>query len=193
MLIFGYGSLVHVEHLQRYLGRDLVHSNDFMFCQLKNFCRCWTAAMDNRINVPGYKYYVEKHTGHRPDGVVTFLNIRPCKGKNITGIIFNVSKEELIRLDQREQNYRKIDVTAMIDAPVSEKVYAYIGLNESERRYHEGLRRQNAMISQEYYDLVYGAYASLGKDALVDYVDTTEQPQIPIVHLEKRQIPDVSP
>lgn len=145
--------------------------------------------MDNCINVPGYKYYVEKHTGHRPDGFVTFLNIRPCPGKWITGVVFEVSEEELVRLDQRERNYRKVDVTAMIDVSVSENVYAYIGLNESERRYHEGLKRQNAMISQDYYDLVYGAYASLGKEALVAYIDSTETPQIPIVHLEKRQVP----
>ena len=147
--------------------------------------------MDNRINVPGYKYYVETHTGRRPNGVVTFLNIRPCQGKNITGIVFTVSPEELIRLDQRERNYRKVNVTSMIDGAISGSVYAYMGLNESERRYHEGLKRQNAMISQEYYDLVYSAYASLGNDALAGYVDTTETPPIPIVHLERRQVPDV--
>ena len=193
MLIFGYGSLVNVEHLQHYLGRKLVPEQDFVFCQLNPYCRCWTAAMDNTINAPGYKYYVEKHTGHRPEGVVTFLNIRPCKDQSITGIVFDVSDEELTRLDQRELNYRKVDVTAMVEGSFNENVYAYIGLNESERRYHEGRKRQKAMISQDYWDLVYSAYKSLGNDALSRYVDSTEAPSIPIVHLERRQIPDMYP
>ena len=144
--------------------------------------------MDNRLNVPGYKYYVDKYSGDRPNGFVTFLNIRPCHGTAITGIVFDVFEQELERLDQRERNYRKVDVTHMLDGPVTGNVYAYVGRNESEQRYHQGLKLNSVMIAQEYYDLVYGAYQSLGTKALADYLNTTESPQIPIVALEKRQV-----
>ncbi|MEM9217400.1 MAG: gamma-glutamylcyclotransferase family protein [Cyanobacteria bacterium P01_F01_bin.150] len=185
MLIFGYGSLVNVEHLQAYLGRTLVANQDFMLCRLQDYCRCWTAAMDNRINLPGYKFYVEKHSGNRPQGVVTFLNIRPCSGKTITGIVFDVSEQELQRLDLRERNYRKVDVSDMIDSPTSRSIYAYVGRKESDQRYQQGLEQKSAIISRDYYDLVYGAYKALGAEALADYMDTTDPPQIPIVDLEK--------
>lgn len=202
MLIFGYGSLVNVEHLQAYLGRPLVAGKDFIFCGLQNFRRCWTAAMDNRLNTPGYKYYVEKpkrhsqtnhqvqDTNYRPNGFVTFLNIRPCVGATITGILFEVSNQELERLDQRERNYRKLDVTDMMDTSVADHVYAYIGLAESEQRYQQGLLTKSAMISKDYYDLVYSAYQSLGPEALADYIKTTDMPAIPIVELAKRQVPE---
>lgn len=207
MLIFGYGSLVNVEHLQTYLGRSLVPGQDFIFCGLRNFRRCWTAAMDNRLNTPGYKYYVEKptHSGrenhqaqenpsqnkdYRPNGFVTFLNIRPCSKTTITGIVFEVSNQELKHLDQRERNYRKLDITDMMDTSLSEQVYAYMGLEESEQRYQQGLLTKSAMISKDYYDLVYNAYESLGPQALADYLKTTDTPAIPIVELEKRQVPE---
>ncbi|NET10514.1 MAG: gamma-glutamylcyclotransferase [Symploca sp. SIO2B6] len=192
MLIFGYGSLVNVEHLQNDLGRTLEAEKDFRFCQLQHFRRCWTVAMDNRINIPGYKYYVDVHTGQRPNGFVTFLNIRPCQGTSITGIVFKVSTQELERLDQRERNYRKLDVTEHLDVPVSEKVYAYVGLDESEKHYYEGVTQDSAIISKDYYELVYRAYESLGQETLTDYLNTTDAPDIPIVHLEKRQILDAS-
>lgn len=196
MLIFGYGSLVNIKHLQAYLGRPLSPDKDFWFCRLHNYRRCWTAAMDNRLNVPGYKYYVARQSGDRPthtpaqrlDGFVTFLNIRSCPETTITGIVFEVSSQELVRLDQRERNYRKVDVTNLIDVPMPDKVYAYIGLAEAEQRYQRGLKSKNAMISQDYYDLVYGAYESLGTEALTDYLNTTDSPVIPIVALDKKAV-----
>ena len=147
--------------------------------------------MDNSVNMPGYKYYVEKYSGDRPDGFVTFLNIRPCRGTSITGIAFEVSEQELEHLDRRERNYQKLDVTAMIDGPISKSVCAYIGLAEAEQRYQQGLKTETAMIAQDYYELVYQAYQSLGEKALTDYINTTDPPQIPIVDLEKRQVAHV--
>lgn len=144
--------------------------------------------MDNNANVPESKYYVEKYSGDRPKGFVTFLNIRPCHGTTITGIVFDVSNQELEHLDQREQNYQKLDVTAMIDGPIAKNVYAYMGLDESEQRYQQGLKHNTAMISQDYYDSVYSAYQSLGPKALADYLDTTDPPTIPIIALAKRHV-----
>lgn len=186
--VFGYGSLVNVEHLQRYLGRTLTPSSDFIFCGLRNFCRCWNVAMDNCIDLPNYKYYIDKKTGNRLKGFVTFLNIYPCQGKTITGILFRVFDEELKSLDQRERNYKRIDVTHLIDTQIQGKVWVYIGLDEAEKRYQESLKQHNAMIPQSYFNLVYNAYLSLGKEAFSNYATTTNEPKVPILDIEVRKV-----
>ena len=186
--VFGYGSLMNVENLQKYLGHDLTPDSDFIFCGLRDFHRCWNIAMDNRIDLPNYKYYIEQKTGNRPEGFVTFLNIRPVQGKTIIGILFRVSDRELRNLDQRERNYQRIDVTKAIDIPIQEKAWVYIGLDEAEKRYQESLKQDNAMISQDYFDLVHNAYLSLGKEVFSNYVATTDKPRVPILNLEMRKV-----
>ena len=60
--VFGYGSLVNLKNLQNYLGRKLTPGSDFIICGLANFHRCWNIAMDNRVDLPNYKYYIEGKT-----------------------------------------------------------------------------------------------------------------------------------
>ncbi len=188
--IFGYGSLVDIENLKKYFGRDLTPSLDFIYCGLKDFHRCWNIAMNNSVDLPDYKYYIDQQTGNRPEGFVTFLNIRPCPGDNVTGILFRVSDQELQRLDKRERNYRRIDVTHLIDTPIQGQAWVYIGLDEAEKRYQKGLKQNTAMVSQNYFDSVYNAYLSLGNEALSNYFATTDELRVPIFNLEMRIVVD---
>jgi cation transport regulator ChaC len=179
--IFAYGSLVNKKDLQSYLGR----SPSEIQCNLRDYRRCWNIAMDNQIDLPGYKYYVYKDTGERPKSFITFLNIRPCEGERITGILFQIFDEELRRLDKRERNYRRIDVTNSIDIPVKGKVWTYIGLDEAEKRYQQGFEQGNAIISQDYYKEIVNAYKELGEEAKSNYDNTTDDPEVPILNLEE--------
>jgi cation transport regulator ChaC len=140
--IFGYGSLVNAKNLQIYLNRSLKANFDFNLSSLEGYRRCWNIAMDNQIDLPGYKYYLEKDIGIRPNGFVTFLNIRPSQCESIYGILFRVYDEELQLLDERERNYKRIDVTNSIDATLEGRVWTYIGLNEAEQRYLQGVKQQ---------------------------------------------------
>ncbi len=191
--VFGYGSLTNVANLQTYLGRDLTLNSDFILCGLRDFRRCWNIAMDNRLDLPGYKYYIHRQTGNRPKGFVTFLNIRPHNGKTIIGILFSVSDKELENLDRRERNYQRIDITKAIDTRIQGKAWVYIGLDEAEKRYQEGLRQGNAVIAQDYYNSVHNAYISLGKKALSNYAETTDEPKIPISNLEMFKVTNLCP
>jgi len=184
--VFGYGSLVDVENLQKYLNRSLSDSFDFVFCYLKGYRRCWNIAMDNRIDLPNYKYYVDKKTGNRPEGFVAFLNIRPHKGNNIIGILFGASEKDLQGLDKRGRNYRRMDITNLIETPVDGKAWVYIGLDEAEKRYQEGLIKDNVIVSQSYFNSVYNAYLSLGEEVLSNYIATTDVLEVPILDLEVR-------
>lgn len=186
--VFGYGSLTNVENLQKYLRRNLTPALDYIFCGLRDFYRCWNIAMDNCLDLPNYKYYVDRATGNRPAGFVTFLNICPHQGKTIIGILFRVSDEELNNLDRRERNYQRIDVTDAIDTSIPGKAWVYIGLNEAEKRYQSGLQQHNAMIAQDYFNSIHTAYFLLGKKAFSNYIVTTEKPRVPMVNLEMCEV-----
>jgi cation transport regulator ChaC len=186
--IFGYGSLVHTEKLAQYLKRKSVNSLKHTFCTLRNYRRCWNVAMNNQIDLPGYKYYLDRETGKRPKGFVVSLNIYFSENAEITGILFGVNDEELQILDKRERNYRRIEVTNHINISTSGKVWTYLGLEEAKKRYQEGLKQENAMISRSYFDLVRHSYLSLGKQELFNYMATTDEPQVPILNLEMCRI-----
>ena len=186
--VFGYGSLVNWDNLQQYLGRKLTPGSDFVICSLKNFHRCWNIAMDNRLDLPNYKYYIEEKTGNRFNGFVTFLNIRFDQDKTIIGVLFRVSELELENLDQRERNYQRIDITHQINRAIQGKAWVYLGLEQAKNRYHEGLDKSNAVISQEYFDLVNDAYFSLGNYAFSNYIATTDQLEVPTLDLKRCKV-----
>jgi hypothetical protein len=140
--------------------------------------------MDNTVDLPRYKYYVDKRTGERPNIFVTFLNIIRSPGDKIGGVLFPVSQSDLALLDERERNYRRIDVSHKIDIEVPGAVWTYIGLAGSEKNFWQGLRKNAVVISREYYQRVYNGYNSWGKEALVDYLNTTDNPDIPLGDLK---------
>lgn len=186
--VFGYGSLVNWDNLQQYLGRKLTPGSDFVICGLKNFHRCWNVAMDNRLDFPNYKYYIEEKTGKRFNGFVTFLNIRFDQDKTIIGVLFRVSEPELENLDQRERNYQRIDITHQINRTIQGKAWVYLGLEQAKNRYHEGLVKRNVVISQEYFDLVTDAYFSLGNYAFSNYIATTDKLEVPTLDLKRCKV-----
>lgn len=186
--VFGYGSLMNLDKLQQYLGRNLTFGLDFKICRLRNFHRCWNIAMDNRLNLPHYKYYIDPETGNRPESFVTFLNIYPNPSKTITGILFRVSPQELKKLDQRERNYQRIDVTKRTEEEVQGKVWVYIGLKEAKQRYQEGLKQKNGMIAQDYIDSIHYGYRLWGQETWLNYVATTDEPTVPILNLKSCRV-----
>ena len=186
--VFGYGSLMNLDKLQEYLGRDLTFGLDFKICGLRNFRRCWNVAMDNCLNLPNYKYYINVETGNRPESFITFINIRPNQGKAVGGILFRVSHQELKKLDRRERNYQRIDITNKIEEKVEGKAWVYIGLKEAEQRYEQGLKQNKGVIVQDYIDSIHYGYGLWGQEIWFNYVATTDKPRVPILNLKRYQL-----
>lgn len=116
--VFGFGSLVKGSDLRKFLRRKVDEPIESSICQLRAYRRCWNVAMDNAQDLPSYKYYIDPQTGQRPEVFVTFLNVRPATGHEITGILFSVTEEELRMLDKRERNYARTEVSKAISIPV---------------------------------------------------------------------------
>lgn len=181
--IFGYGSLVNQEALARYLCRTCT-ADTTHFCHLHGYRRCWNVAMDNRLDLPSYKYYLDAATGQRPNIFVTFLNIRSAPQTSVSGILFEVSQEELAQLDMRERNYRRIEITDQLDITVANGyAWVYIGTPEAEERYQKGLNSKTAFISEEYHQFVHDCFSQCNSAIALNYREATDTPEVPLKKL----------
>lgn len=174
--VFGYGSLLSRAGVGGVTAR--------VPTRLDGFRRVWNVAMDNTVDLPGYKYY-RAPGGERPALFVTFLNLVRAVGRGVNGIVFEVSAHELEALDARERNYTRIEVTEMLEGAPSGKAWTYVGTAEARGRYERGLSIGRAAVSQAYHDGVLEDFASLGSGALQEFAATTEPPSCPIRKLQR--------
>jgi len=138
--VFGYASLA-AEH------------DGCAVAVLQGWRRVWGSAMDNSVDIRGYKSYRLRCDGSRPAAFVCFLDIEPDPVGAVTGVCLPVDGSGLRRLDARERNYDRIDVSAQV-ASAPGRVWAYVGSAAGRARLREGLARANAVISRDYRDAV---------------------------------------
>jgi hypothetical protein len=93
--------------------------------------------MDNSVDLPGYKYYVDPEGG-RPAVKVTFVNIEEAPGASVSGVVIEMDPPP----DRRERNYERREVEPGL--------WAYVGRPDARARYEEG----PSVVSREYYELV---------------------------------------
>jgi hypothetical protein len=108
--------------------------------------------MDNSETIPGYKYYVDED-GSRPAVFVAFLDLEPDPEGHVDGVCTAVDPAALRRLDERERNYVRTEVTDAVDSPLG-RTWAYMGSEAGRRRLTHGKRSRSAVVSREYLDRV---------------------------------------
>jgi gamma-glutamylcyclotransferase (GGCT)/AIG2-like uncharacterized protein YtfP len=170
--VFGYGSL-----LERASGEEV------RVCELAGYRRTWNVAMDNSRTIPGYKHYVDAESGERRPWFVTFLNIVRDADARVNGVLLSADASLLERLDRRERNYERTDVTDGLRETVDGKAWAYVGLPDAVRRFELGRRLGRAVISREYHERVRDDFTSAG--ALERFEELTEAPPCPILDLRR--------
>ena len=147
--VFGYGSLA-----QPGAGRSL---------RLPGWRRVWGVAMDNRVTIPGYKYFLDG-VGGRPAVCVAFLDVVPDPAAHVDGVVFEVA--DLGDLDARERNYRRVAVDGL---------WLYTGLEEARRRFAAG----PTVVARAYLEDVRAAFgATFGPE-----------PDLPVMDLTRVEVP----
>ena len=147
--VFGYGSLA-----AGFAGRR---------ARLHGHRRVWGVAMDNRLDIPGYKSYRRLDDGSRPAVYVAFLDIVEDPGAAIDGVLLAVDESALRGLDERERNYDRIDVTAGV-RPAPGTVWTYRGSEAGRARLRCGLRAGSAVVDAAYLGAVRATFSALGID-----------------------------
>lgn len=175
--VFGYGSLAAV--------RDGGYAT-----VLHGHGRCWGVAMDNRRDLPGYKWYRLAASGERPALYVAFLDLVARAGAAVNGVCRPVGPDELARLDARERNYEHVDVTAHV-AEARGTVWAYVGSAAGRARLQAGRRTARLAISRDYRDGVEARFRALGAGALAAFCASTDPPPdgCAVLDLERIDLP----
>lgn len=152
---------------------------------LRGHRRRWQVAMDNRRDLPGYKYYVDAATGERPGVFVAFLDLAPDPAATVNGVLLPVEAGALADLDARERNYKRREVTEHVDPPVEGRVWAYFGTAAARARFERG----EPVVSRAYLELVRERFAQLGPGELHRFDASTDAPPVPTRDLLRIDLP----
>lgn len=169
--VFGYGSL----------AADLPRSHPAV---LRGRRRGWGVAMDNRVDVPGYKHYRLRADGSRPAVFVAFLDLFDDPAAVTHGVCVAVDDVQLAAIDHRERNYARIDVTDAV-MPARGTVWAYVGSAEARHRLDRARDAGLAVISHDYLSRTRASFAALGDDARADFESSCAVGDLPVWHLER--------
>jgi hypothetical protein len=129
---------------------------------LRGYARQWGVAMDNRRDLPGYKYYTDE-AGRRPAVFVTFLDVRPSPSAVSNGVCRPVDARRLEILDHRERNYARVDVSDHVLGGGA-RIWTYVGSPDGRERLARGVAAGRAVIHDAYLRQVTGAFTALGAD-----------------------------
>lgn len=167
--VFGYGSLA-----AGLGGRP---------ARLEGYRRTWGVAMDNRVDIPGYKSYRLREDGSRPAVHVAFLDIVEHAGGAVDGVLIAADEARLQALDERERNYDRVEMTAAVeDAPG--RVWAYRGSRAGRERLRTGLRERSAVVDASYVEALQTTFAVLGIDD-----DVRPRGALALMRLERIDLP----
>jgi hypothetical protein len=182
--LFAYGSLV--AHAPPGISRRETGSG--VIADLPGFRRTWGVAMDNRLSIPGYKYYLDPVTGSRPQVHVAFLDLEPCAERAVNGICLPVNAGHLDWLDRRERQYVRNDLGAsfpMLPGPV----WVYVGSEPGRHRRRTGDRAGTTVVAREYLASVEHAFDRLAASERRAYDRSTSATGCPVIALSRRAIP----
>jgi hypothetical protein len=169
--VFGYGSL----------AADLGGGHP---ARLRGWRRYWGVAMDNSVDLRGYKHYRLRADGSRPAVCVAFLDIVADGGATTTGACVPVEPGELPVIDRRERNYERIDVTDLV-VPARGTVWAYVGTAGGRERLRRARGAGSAVVSRDYLERTRAAFAALGPAALAEFERTAAVAGLPVWELER--------
>lgn len=169
--VFGYGSLA---------------ATAGTVCALPGFRRCWGVAMDNAVDLPGYRHYRDPD-GTRPALSIAFLDLAADPAASVNGVCFAVDDDELLALDARERNYDRLDVSGAIPG-VAGPICTYVGSAAGRRRLTEARSAGRAVVSGAYVDAVRAAFDALGPGQLATFDRTSD-----LADLARRELIRVDP
>jgi gamma-glutamyl AIG2-like cyclotransferase len=180
--VFGYGALA--AELPFVPSREL--RDDGFVADLPGFARGWGVAMDNRRDLPGYKYYTAPD-GTRPPVFVSFLDVVSAPGATVNGLCVPVDAEQLTRLDRRERNYSRLDVSDRVSAGGA-RVWVYVGTPSARERLSTARHDGRAVIEATYLAVVEAAFAALGADELARCRPSLAPGELPVRELVRHAI-----
>jgi cation transport regulator ChaC len=189
--VFGYGSLTARPGPGPGPTRELKEHG--FIADATGLRRSWGVAMDNRRDLPGYKYYTDA-AGRRPEVFVVYLDLIVAAdgdGAAVNGVCFPVDDAALEVLDARERNYERVDVSDRV-APAGlggVRIWAYLGSAAARERFAAGRQAGTAVIDAGYVRTVQAGFAALGPAEHAACRPSLEPNGLPVVELRRHELP----
>ncbi|MEO6651155.1 MAG: gamma-glutamylcyclotransferase family protein [Ilumatobacteraceae bacterium] len=185
--VFGYGSLVAPESVATTIGRTVTPGDGFAPATLDDHERRWNyGSLRQRADWRG-------PYGHVAGGIVISLGVVRAEGEQANGAVVRVTRAELARLDRRESDYDRVDVTRLVrvdgDADVG-PIVTYVPRRSAVERYRSARTDGRAAVRHGYVALVERAFADLGEHHLDRYIATTPTPDVPVVEFDAAWLED---
>lgn len=160
-----------------------------LIAELPGYRRCWGVAMDNRADLPKYKYYTTPD-GRRPAIHVAFLDLVAQDGAEhvVNGVCLPVDAQRLAALDRRERNYARVDVSAVLPSAAG-RVWTYVGTEAGRERLRAARRAGTAVIDAGYLRGVQRAFAALGAGEYEACRRSLDPRGLPVRELIRHELP----
>ncbi len=156
--IFGYGSLLNKQSLERALKRKL-HPDEIHTVEISGFKRCWRA----KENL--YFEALDK------EAIGIFLDIRPEVDSAVNGVLVEITITELEQLKKREKNYICADISsALTGVDLNGTAYTFVAKEDHYLQPGDN----EAYVPQRYIDMVVDGAKDFGKDFLNRYYQGTD-------------------
>ncbi len=184
--IFGYGSIVNIDKLPKFMKRDIYEIN-YQLSELKGYKRVWNVAKNNKYVIGIRKIYRDNKTGDWFDGSPVFLNIVPSDDCNtpVNGIIVEVDDNDLDWFDLREEHYYRVNVTDLIvNPPENAVIYAYVGTDDDIAFYEQEKDLERAKIPNMYIKMVEEGFKSFGEEEFNKYIESTTPAEVGSTDIE---------
>jgi hypothetical protein len=183
--IIAYGSLISLPSMEQSLGHR--YEGPLHEVHLTGYERVWTCVRpwnDPLATAAGAKKfdaYILRGTERVPILGAAELNLYPKKKGRINGVLYLITDEELLRFDEREWGYRRVDVTDKIEEfrVRGGKVYVYEGLPGSPS--DSSAEKGACILIKGFLDLVTNACDSRGKNFRKEFDRTTRPYEYEVV------------
>jgi hypothetical protein len=179
--VLGYASLVSPASVRATLGHD-IDPRQFSVARLAGWRRDWNVGSDHTSH-PERTFLRDDGTAFT--GVTAVLGVVPTDGAGCDGAVFPVTPADLARLDLRERNYDRVDVTGSVSwpgRPAGGVVFTYLPRAAAIQRLRAARTDGRPVrVRAGYLRLVEAAFTAIGR--LDGYRRGTPTPPFPVEEL----------
>src|SRR5262249_55935774 len=149
-----------------------VNADEILPALLHGWKRYWNVGSDNDSHP---ERRIRESNGTPFNGVVAVLGITSAGAPyECNGVVFPVTADDLAKLDARERNYRRVDITQAVTfngMPPNSVVFTYVPLQSAIDRLATARESgREIAIRRGYFDLVREGFTRIG--ALGEYEET---------------------
>ncbi|MFG1890299.1 gamma-glutamylcyclotransferase family protein [Micromonospora sp. NPDC049051] len=172
LVVFVYGSMVSRDSMLKTLP-TLPEACGPSVGFLSGWARSWNTGSDPK-DQPERVWRGE--SGDVFEGTIASLGLVPKDGEECPGALYRISVRDLALVDNRERDYKRINVTGLVRGPElnpTDTVFTYIPTEEAQQRLVRARANNTAVLSTGYLRSVKEGFAALFPDSGNLYERTT--------------------